>query len=237
MIASGTKKNFFAAHWDWLVAAGGVALLVAAAAAMFVVFSEDPDETASATLQEIRRGKRADTGVAAVDMEPYEGASREVDNPPKLVDAAETDGNFMGSEKRIFCEQGNDPEHKSCGAPMPAGLKVCPFCGTKQPEEQKIVRDSDGDGIPDEWELAHGMNPNDPEDANADSDKDGFTNIEEYEAQMDPQDPASHPEYFESLSLVLPLKQTILPFYLESASWPASAQGFRPSSFTSTTPC
>jgi pectate lyase len=39
--------------------------------------------------------------------------------------------------------------------------------------------DSDGDGIPDDWELAHGMNPHDPTDANK-LDKDGYTMLEEY---------------------------------------------------------
>jgi len=220
MIASGNKKNFLEAHWDWLVAGAGVALLAGAVGFMFVACSEDADETAAATLREIHGANRAETGVEPVDMVPFANAAREALQPPKLADAAETDGSFMGSEKRIFCEQGEDPEHKSCGAPIPANIKVCPFCQTKQPEEQKIVRDSDGDGIPDEWEAAHGMNANDPTDALADSDGDGFTNIEEFEAkpQTDPQDPASHPDYFDSLSLVLPLKKTVLPFYLEGAT-------------------
>jgi len=40
--------------------------------------------------------------------------------------------------------------------------------------------DSDHDGIPDDWEKAHGLNPNDPSDANADSNHDGYTNLEKY---------------------------------------------------------
>ncbi len=40
--------------------------------------------------------------------------------------------------------------------------------------------DSDMDGMPDEWELLHGLNPNDPSDANADFNGDGYTNIEKY---------------------------------------------------------
>jgi pectate lyase len=40
--------------------------------------------------------------------------------------------------------------------------------------------DTDGDGMPDEWELAHGLNPNDPRDGNADRDGDGYTNLEKY---------------------------------------------------------
>ena len=40
--------------------------------------------------------------------------------------------------------------------------------------------DSDGDGMPDEWEIANGLNPFDPTDANQDRNGDGYTNIEEY---------------------------------------------------------
>ncbi len=40
--------------------------------------------------------------------------------------------------------------------------------------------DTDRDGMPDEWEKAHGLNPRDPADAVKDRDGDGYTNIEEY---------------------------------------------------------
>jgi hypothetical protein len=46
--------------------------------------------------------------------------------------------------------------------------------------------DSDHDGIPDDWELAHGLNPNDATDSNADHDHDGYTNLEEYLNGTDP---------------------------------------------------
>lgn len=41
-------------------------------------------------------------------------------------------------------------------------------------------KDSDMDGMPDEWEKANGLNPNDPADANGDLNGDGYTNIEKY---------------------------------------------------------
>ena len=40
--------------------------------------------------------------------------------------------------------------------------------------------DSDGDGMPDEWEQANGLNPNDSADAVKDCNGDGYTNIEKY---------------------------------------------------------
>lgn len=40
--------------------------------------------------------------------------------------------------------------------------------------------DADADGLPDAWETAHGLNPDDPADAAADRDGDGYTNLEEW---------------------------------------------------------
>lgn len=44
----------------------------------------------------------------------------------------------------------------------------------------KPYTDSDNDGMPDAWELANGLNPHDPTDANGDVNGDGYTNIEKY---------------------------------------------------------
>ena len=42
------------------------------------------------------------------------------------------------------------------------------------------VKDTDGDGMPDEWEKTHKQNMNDPTDGSAYSDKTGYTNLEKY---------------------------------------------------------
>ena len=48
--------------------------------------------------------------------------------------------------------------------------------------------DSDGDGMPDDWEASHGLNPADPSDASEDPDGDRLTNLGEYQNQGDPND-------------------------------------------------
>lgn len=47
-----------------------------------------------------------------------------------------------------------------------------------------VPKDSDHDGIPDDWELRFGLNPNDASDANVVRDEDGFTNLEKYLAWL-----------------------------------------------------
>jgi hypothetical protein len=42
------------------------------------------------------------------------------------------------------------------------------------------VPDRDGDGMPDEWESARGLNPDNPDDGAADSDGNGYTELEDY---------------------------------------------------------
>ena len=70
-----------------------------------------------------------------------------------IADVRNGTGHFANSQKQV----GGWPEYKSGAAP----------------------RDSDGDGIPDEWEIAHGLNPKDGRDA-AKVLPSGYTAIEEY---------------------------------------------------------
>ncbi|MCA9150300.1 MAG: hypothetical protein KDA92_13410 [Planctomycetales bacterium] len=46
--------------------------------------------------------------------------------------------------------------------------------------------DSDDDGLPDEWETAHGLDPNNAADAVQDANADGYTNIEDFINGLDP---------------------------------------------------
>jgi hypothetical protein len=54
-----------------------------------------------------------------------------------------------------------------------------------------LPTDRDGDGLPDDWETAHGLSPDNASDATLDGDNDGLTSLAEYVAGTDPRDPAS----------------------------------------------
>lgn len=47
-------------------------------------------------------------------------------------------------------------------------------------------KDADGDGMPDDWEKAHDLNPNDASDATTDANSDGYMNIEDFINGLDP---------------------------------------------------
>jgi hypothetical protein len=70
------------------------------------------------------------------------------------------------------------------------GSSIVEFPNSASPAAPNYL-DSDGDGMPDGWEIENGLNPGEPSDAYQDSDEDGVSNLGEYIAGTNPNDPNS----------------------------------------------
>ena len=212
MISRTGSSNFFVAHYDWIVCGIGVLALVLGAAFYVSALGEDPEAAREEALAKVDRMKPSKSGVPALDMDKMRAAVRMTRNPLQVSEISETAESFLASERRVMCK---------CKKAIPGDVKLCPkcpYCGEKQEEEQVVVLDADGDGMPDAWEKKYGLNPNDPADAALDKDNDDFTNLEEYQAKTDPSDAKDHPDYLDSLKIQLPLQATYMPFIFTGAN-------------------
>lgn len=213
------KSNFFKDHYDWLVAAVGLALLAGVGALFATSLDSSPEAALAACESELKSQPIAHKDVPTADLTLLEKVSAALEKPSLLERLSDKEGNFLASECRVYCQ---NPDHAACHKPIPYKSKVCPFCGFQQPSEDstEVVRggvDSDKDGLPDAWELKYGLNPNDPADAKQDADGDTFTNLEEFEAKTDPKNPDSHPEFLDFLAISGQLKVDALKFWFERA--------------------
>jgi hypothetical protein len=85
------------------------------------------------------------------------------------------DGLGMSLQRVSDSGYANDPTNWIAAAPAPGGGGAM---------------DTDHDGMPDDWEMANGLNKL-VDDAGGDADLDGLTNLQEYLAGTDPQSAAS----------------------------------------------
>jgi len=130
--------------------------------------------------------------VSALDTAPLDALSDAISRPFQIAAAQRR---MLVGELRVS----SIPD----GLPIPFDATACPF--TKAPQPALVSadeRDSDGDGIPDVWEIKYGLNPFDPSDAAMDLDGDGFTNLEEFLAGTDPTNPDEFPPPSAKLRLV-----------------------------------
>ncbi len=59
-------------------------------------------------------------------------------------------------------------------------------CNGIPDDQENAAKDTDADGMSDDWEIKNGLNPNDPNDAKMDNDKDGLANSDEYKYRTNP---------------------------------------------------
>jgi hypothetical protein len=81
-------------------------------------------------------------------------------------------------QRLSLTRSGNDPVNWGAGLPTPGRASSVPA-------------DTDGDGMPDWWELAYNLNPYSPNDAQMDADGDGMSNLAEFLSGTDPRNASS----------------------------------------------
>lgn len=95
--------------------------------------------------------------------------------------AKKYNGDTSGLAEKSRAEDGSFKYRRLPKDSYKLGIITDPMQMGGYPEYKGTPRvDTDGDGMPDEWEIANGLNPNDPSDANGDCTGDGYTNIEKY---------------------------------------------------------
>ena len=123
---------------------------------------------------ELRAPDSPQTSGSDIGLVPYVTVDRVAYSnlSPWPVNAA---GSGLSLQRVDFTTYGNEPTN---------WFAASPNAGTSG------LLDSDGDGMPDAWEDAHGLNKY-VNDANLDPDNDHFTNLQEYLAGTDPHDASS----------------------------------------------
>ncbi|MBU0679780.1 MAG: hypothetical protein KJ626_16890 [Verrucomicrobia bacterium] len=173
------KGNWIKDNYEKLALVLGLILLLVSAVFLVSQISLEKRELAEARWQQPLHGLvKADS----LEISVYDSYQEELKNP---FQAATATNHAMVSELRVSCI------NPACRKPIPYHAESCPFCGTEQPKIREA--DRDGDGLLDDFEIAHGLDPYNSEDAEADLDGDDFTNLEEYQSGTNPSDPKSFP--------------------------------------------
>ncbi len=215
-------------QYDKIVALAGLVFL--GVAAFLFVSGRATTESETKTFRgKIKRLTPDNPEIADISasIDSYKVPISRIAKPIQIANDRTKKVGFFVPEMRIWCVR-ND-----CRFPLSPDWKKCPQCGTEQNAKpiESINADSDGDGMPDEWERKYDLNPQDPADAELDSDEDGFTNLQEYKDGTDPLDAKSHMDYA-MLLRVVKVEATPLPiifkgFFMENKDGKQYSFGFQ----------
>ncbi len=155
-----------AAHWDKLVLALALLVLLAAVAFKLVGRTDIP------SLAPARQAVALGSNVYLMDYATVLARAR-TNVSPVLA------RNGLTHPFLQYCPQ--------CKSLQPLYSIKCPECGATV----DYGEDYDKDGMPNKWEMQYGLNWHDASDAHQDPDHDGFDNLEEFKRGSDPTNPAS----------------------------------------------
>jgi hypothetical protein len=185
MTTSGISA-FFSKNYDRLMAA--VALVALLASLVFLAAQAKIQKDGQQEFDgKLTRLTPTFEKAGEADKTVFERAFAAIDRPYQAEEWKE--GMLLTPELRVRCV--------GCERPIPYPATNCTFkaCGVAQPPDITDVVDSNGNGVPDEWEKKFTFFAMSGDEILVDHDNDGFSSREEYDWKTDPRDQGSHPPY------------------------------------------
>lgn len=201
------KTNFLKENYDKVIF--GAVLIALIASLLFLIDkNKNSDKNNSNFERTLLRQNPANPHAEKASDEFYL-AVQDASKSPILLPVGEDAPSLLIAPNRVYCVKEN------CKKAIKFDAKICPFCNEPQPDDDVAEDwDSDGDGMPDNYEREQAFNPADPADKDLDADNDGFTNYEEFVAKTNPRDASVHPPLIDFL-IVQDVKSIQFPYELK----------------------
>ncbi|MCB1126258.1 MAG: hypothetical protein KDM81_07165, partial [Verrucomicrobiae bacterium] len=138
---------------------------------------------------------RLSPGIHRVRVDARDGRAQRTSDEVTIVIAQDDDidrDRLPNGLEAQTCTSADDPDSDDDG--ILDGVEDANANGHLDPgETDPCDDDTDGDGLPDGWEVRFGLNPRDTKDALSDGDEDGHSALAEFKAGTDPTAPGSVP--------------------------------------------